>query len=85
MLKGRIAFQRDLDRLDERAKKELMKDKSKVLYLGQTNCLQQYGLGTDPGERICQTGAGGAGGQWAKQELAVCPDRRVGWQHPGLC
>ena len=63
VLEGSVAFQRDLDRLEEWANQELMKNKCEVLYLGQTNPLQQYGLGTN------QLGSGSA-----EQDLEVLVD-----------
>lgn len=83
VLEGRVAFQR----LEERADKELPKDKRKVLYLGQTNPLQQHGLGVDElGSRSAEQDLEeGAAGQWAEQQPAVCPDSKAGWRHPGRC
>ncbi|PKU42992.1 rna-directed dna polymerase from mobile element jockey-like [Limosa lapponica baueri] len=49
-LEGRVTLQEDLDRLEERANKNLMKfkkDKCKVLHLGKYNpAVQLYGRGT---------------------------------------
>lgn len=39
VLRGRVVFQRDLDRLEEQANKELMQGKCKVLHVGQINPL----------------------------------------------
>lgn len=80
MLEGRVAFQGDLGRLEERADKERPKDKCQVLYLGQPDPLQQYGLGIDElGSRSAEQDLEeGAAGQWAKQQPAVCPDSKAG-------
>lgn len=61
-LESRAAIQRDLDRLDTWADRDLsVKGKGKVLHLGWSNTMQQYRLGldwlessfaeTDPGSR----------------------------------
>lgn len=50
LLDGRATFQKHLNRLEEWTNSGLMKflkEKCKVLYLGQTKPLQQYGLGID--------------------------------------
>ena len=50
ILKDGAAIQRDLERLEEWAGRNLMKldkDKCQILYLGWTNPLQRYRLGTD--------------------------------------
>lgn len=55
-LEERAAPQGDLDRLEERADRNLMevtRDKRELLYLGRTSPLRWCRLGLDWGEQLC--------------------------------
>lgn len=81
MPEGRAGIQRDLDRLENWAGRNLIKfnkGKCKVVHLGKNNLLQQYMLGATQLELV------GPGGHQVEHGPAMCPCRKEGEWYPGL-
>ncbi|KAK4811158.1 hypothetical protein QYF61_019789 [Mycteria americana] len=79
---GRAAIQRDLDRLEKWADRNLMKfnkGKCQVLPLGKNNPMHQYMLGaTQLESSFAEKDLGGLGGHQVEHEPAMCHCSREG-------
>ncbi|GAB0204001.1 mitochondrial enolase superfamily member 1 [Grus japonensis] len=88
MAEGGAAIQRDLNRLDKWADRNLMKfnkGKCKVLHLGRNNPLHKYMLvATHLESSFSEKDLGGPGGHQVEQEPAMCSCDKEGKWYPGL-
>ncbi|KAJ7399362.1 rna-directed dna polymerase from mobile element jockey-like [Pitangus sulphuratus] len=84
LLEGRVALQRELDRMDRWAKSSGMmfnKTKSQVLRFGHNSPKAGDRVtGQWPGKK----GPGGSDGKQAEHDSGVCPGGQEGQWHPGL-
>ena len=83
---GCAAIQRDLDRLESWAERNMMsfnERKCRVLYLERNNCMHQYTLGDDLLERSsAEKDLWYPGGQQVGHEPAVRPCGQEGQRYP---
>lgn len=74
MVEGKTAIQRDLDRVEKWANKNIMKFIKNMQKLGWNYPMQQYKLGGSSAEKRF----GSPGRKQAGQQTAVCPSSKEG-------